>query len=125
MSRRVLIADDSMPVRRMIAKALSRCGWDVVGEAVDGEEAVAKYKQFRPDAVTIDIMMPKCDGLAVLRRIVEFDPNARVVIVSALDQSSRISEAMSSGARAFVGKPFMRRQLEAAMAQCLDSTIEA
>ncbi len=113
-----------MPVRRVIAKTLSGSGWEIVGEAVDGEDAIAKYERLRPDAVTLDIMMPKTDGLAVLRRIIGLDPNARVVIVSVLDQTAFVSKAMALGARAFVTKPFMRKQLEAGMAKCLENTIE-
>ena len=124
MSRRLLIVDNSIPMRRMIGKALACCGWEVVGEANDGEEAVAKYKEVRPDAVTMDIMMPKSDGICALQRIVEFDPGARIVIVSALNQASRISEAMSAGARDFIAKPFMPRQLRYTMAKCLEGMVE-
>ena len=125
MSRRLLIVDDSIPMRRLIGKTLACSGWEVVGEAGDGEEAVAKYKELRPDAVTMDIMMPKTDGLSALRRIIEFEPGANIVILSALNQSSRISEAMSAGAGDFIAKPFMPRQLQYTMAKCLERTIEA
>ena len=125
MSKRLLIVDDYIPMRRMIGKALTCCGWEVVGEANDGEEAVAKYKELRQDAVTMGIMMPETDGLSALRRIVKFDSGARIVIVSALNQTSRISEAMSAGARDFIAKPFMARQLQYTMAKCLERTIEA
>ncbi len=119
MSRRLLVVDDSAPMQRLIGKILTNCGWELVGEAADGEEAVAMHKELRPNAVTMDIAMPGMDGLSALRQIIEFDPDAKVVIVSAMNQSSRICEAMSLGARDFIAKPFAPRQLEHVMAQCL------
>ncbi len=122
MSGRLLIVDDEANIRQMIGKLLITCGWEVVGEANDGEEAVAKYEELRPDAVTMDIAMPGTDGLSALQSIIDFDPDARVVIVSAMNQASRISEAMSIGAQDFIAKPFMPKQLQYVIAKCLEST---
>ena len=124
MSRRLLIVDDSIPLQKLIGKVLTSCGWELVGEAANGEEAVAKYKEIGPDAVTMDIAMPGMDGLSALRQIIEFDPDAKVVMVSAMNQSSRIREAMSLGAHDFMAKPFMPRQLKYTMAKCLEGTQE-
>ncbi len=111
MAKRLLIADDSALIRRMIAEVLTQSGWQVVGEAGNGAEAVEKYKQLRPDAVTLDIVMPETDGLYALDGILAFDPNARVVVVSALNQTKLITEAIRKGAYDFIAKPFLPEQL--------------
>ncbi|HPZ84268.1 MAG TPA: response regulator, partial [Thermogutta sp.] len=79
MSKRVLIADDSVLIRRMIAEVLTQAGYEVVGEATNGAEAVAKYRELNPDVVTLDIVMPGTDGLYALDGILALNPNAKVV----------------------------------------------
>src|SRR5690606_12984624 len=89
-SKRVLICDDSILMRRMISQTLSECGWECVGEASDGQEAVERYRATRPEVVTMDIVMPGSDGLYGLEEILAFDPQAKVIVVSAINQSKLI-----------------------------------
>ena len=112
MPRNVLVVDDSMLMRRMIAGSLADAGWNVVGEAADGDEAVQRYAETRPDVVTMDIVMPGTGGIEALARILDFDPDAKVVVVSALNQTRLISEAIRKGAQDFLGKPFLPEQLQ-------------
>ena len=119
MSGKVLVVDDSILMRRMIGETLSAAGWKVVGEAADGLQAVEQYQQLRPDAVTMDIVMPGAGGIYALEEILKIDPAARVVVVSALNQTRMISEAIRKGAQDFIAKPFLPEQLQATMANCL------
>lgn len=119
MAKRVLVCDDSLLMRKMVGDTLAEAGWEVVGEAADGEQAVERYRDLEPDAVTMDIVMPKADGLYALPRILELDPQAKVVVVSALGQTSMISEAIRKGAQDFIVKPFMPEQLQQTMARCV------
>jgi two-component system, chemotaxis family, chemotaxis protein CheY len=120
MQRRVLIVDDSLLMRRLVRNALEPAGWAVVGEAADGFEAVEKYQQCQPDAVTLDITMPGCDGLSAVRSILEIDPKAKVVVVSALNQSKLIAQAIRDGALGYVAKPFLPEHLQEAVREVMD-----
>lgn len=106
MSYRILIADDTEVMRTMIKLALSSAGFQVVGEASSGEEAVQLYQTLRPDAVTLDITMGGIDGIETARQIRDLDPNVRFVMVTALGQEDRIRQAVEVGAKDFVVKPF-------------------
>lgn len=119
MSKRVLICDDSILMRKLVADTLIADGWTVVGEASDGREAVEQYQKLRPDAVTMDIVMPHFDGLYALPRILEHDTDAKIVVVSALAQTKMISEAIRAGAQDFIVKPFMPEQLQQTLSRCL------
>ena len=121
MSYRVLIVDDSMLMRRLVKTTLASDGWDVVGEAANAADAAAQYRQLRPDAVTLDIIMPGCNGLQALRDILQIDPQAKVVVVSALNQTKLISEAIRAGAEDFIAKPFMPEQLQATLRSCVEA----
>ena len=111
---RVLVVDDAAFMRKMVSDALTKGGHEVVGEAGDGVEAVARYQQLRPEVTTLDITMPEKDGLAALKEIIAFDPAARVIMCSALGQESKVLESIKAGARDFVVKPFQAdRVLEA------------
>jgi two-component system, chemotaxis family, chemotaxis protein CheY len=123
MDKRVLVVDDSLLMRRMIAEALSNDGWQVAGEAADGRAASEQYRQLRPDAVTLDIVMPGVDGLEALQNILDFDPDAKVVIVSALSQTKMISAAIRKGAQDFIAKPFMPEQLQQTMRGCVEDVL--
>ncbi len=112
MSKRVLIVDDSMLMRKMIVDILTDDGWTVAGEAGDGQEAVAKYVELQPDVVTLDIVMPGTDGMYALQNILRFDPLAKIIVVSALSQTKLISEAIRKGAADFIVKPFLPEQLQ-------------
>ena len=111
---RVLIVDDAAFMRKMLSDALSSGGHEVVGEASNGNEAVLRFQELRPELTTLDITMPEKDGLQALREILSFDPTARVVMCSALGQESKVLESIKAGARDFVVKPFQpQRVLEA------------
>lgn len=107
---RILIADDAAFMRLRCAKLLRDHGYEVL-EAENGREAVQKYRETRPDAVLLDITMPEMDGLAALREIRQHDANARVAMVTAMGQQSIVIEAIKSGARDFILKPFQPERL--------------
>lgn len=119
MAKRVLIVDDSILMRKMITDTLADDGWEVVAVAGNGQEAVEKYEEFRPDAVSLDIVMPGTDGLYALDRIMAIDPDAKVVVVSALNQTKLISDAIRKGAQDFIAKPFLPEQLQQTMQHCV------
>ena len=106
MAKRVLIVDDAIFMRNMIRDIFSGGGFEVVGEASNGLEAVEKYKELRPDLTTMDIVMPFKSGIEATREIVKHDPGALVVMCSALGQESLVMEAIEAGASDFVVKPF-------------------
>ena len=115
MSVRVLIADDAIFMRTMLKDILRKEGYEIVGEARTGVEAVEKYQELRPDLVTMDIVMPDKDGIEAVRDIIAFDPQAKILMCSAMGQQSLVIEAIQAGARDFVVKPFQpSRVLEAA-----------
>jgi two-component system chemotaxis response regulator CheY len=109
--KKVLIADDSIVIRNMISDILGDDGFEVIGEAQNGNEAIELYKQHNPHLVTMDIVMPHEHGIDALRKIIEFDSDARVVVVSALHQKALLLEAINVGARDYVIKPFEREEL--------------
>ncbi len=111
MAKRVLIVDDALIMRKRIKDIAEEAGWQVAGEAKDGEEAVALYKQERPDLVTLDIVMPKMDGVSALKLLIADDPTARVVMVSAVDQKEKLNECIRTGAIDFIVKPFEKSRL--------------
>jgi two-component system chemotaxis response regulator CheY len=103
---RILVVDDAAFMRRMVIDVLQDGGHEVVGEAANGNEALSQYQALRPDVTTLDITMPEKDGLTALREIIALDPAARVVMCSALAQESKVLEAVKSGAKDFIAKPF-------------------
>lgn len=114
MSHTVLVCDDAIFMRTMIADILTQAGYEVVGEAETGVQAVEKYKQLKPDLVTMDIVMPDMGGIDAVREIVKVDPAARVLMCSAMGQQALVVEAIQAGAKDFVVKPFQpSRVLEA------------
>ncbi len=119
MQYRVLICDDEPPMRRMLADCLTADDWEVVGQARDGQEAIELYLALRPDVVTMDIVMPGADGIYALERILEIDPQARVVMLSALSQSRLVMEATRKGACDFIAKPFLVEHLEETLRMAL------
>lgn len=114
MSNKVLIVDDAAFMRMMIKEILSKNGYSIVGEASDGAQAVEKYKELGPDLVTMDITMPEMDGISALKEIKKMDPNARVIMCSAMGQQAMVIDAIQAGAKDFIVKPFQAdRVLEA------------
>ena len=107
MSHRVLIVDDAAFMRSMIADIVEKDeAFEVVGQASTGAEAVERYRELKPDLVTMDIVMPEMDGIEATRQIVEEDPEARIVMCSALGQEALVIESIAAGARDFIVKPF-------------------
>lgn len=106
MTRKVLITDDSVFVRTMLKKILVANGYEVVGEAKNGKEAVNMYKELSPDIVTMDITMPDMDGVHVVKEIIEIDPVATIVMCSAENNRTEIFHAIKAGAKEFIMKPF-------------------
>ena len=102
----VMIVDDSALIRKMLRAMLEKNGYAVTAEACNGEEAVQKYKENRADVVTLDITMPKMDGVAALKEIMAYDKDARVMMITAAGQQDKIVEALKSGALQFIMKPF-------------------
>ncbi|GAA0115836.1 response regulator [Clostridium senegalense] len=111
---KVLIVDDATFMRMMIKDILEKNGFEVVGEAQNGIKAVELYKSEKPDVVTMDITMPDMDGIEAVKAIKEFDPNAKIVMCSAMGQQSMVMDAIRAGAKDFIVKPFQAdRVLEA------------
>jgi two-component system chemotaxis response regulator CheY len=109
--KRVLIVDDSSFMRDILKEILIKSGYDVVGEAENGEKAVEKYKELLPDFMTMDISMPKKDGLMALKEIKAFDNNAKIVICSSMNQAYHMDEAKAMGADGFIVKPFVPERI--------------
>lgn len=111
---KVLITDDAAFMRMMLKDILTKGGYEIVGEAANGNESVAKYNELKPDLVTMDITMPECDGISALKKILASDPNAVVVMCSAMGQQAMVIESIQAGAKDFIVKPFQpQRVLEA------------
>lgn len=106
MPGKLLVTDDAMIIREMIKDTAAGAGWEIVGEATNGQEAIERYQELKPDVVTLDLVMPGFDGLHALKGIRESNPNAKVVVVSALDQKQILLNAFKAGASDFVIKPF-------------------
>ena len=109
-----LIVDDAAFMRMMIKEILTKNGYEVVGEASDGFQAIEKYKEVQPDLVTMDITMPEMDGITALKEIRKIDPNAKIIMCSAMGQQAMVIDAIQAGAKDFIVKPFQpERVLEA------------
>lgn len=106
MCKKILIVDDASFMRMMIKEILTDHGFEVVGEAQDGQIAIEKYKELRPDLVTLDITMPEMDGVTALKEIKKIDPEAKVIMCSAMGQQAMVIDAIQAGAKDFIVKPF-------------------
>ena len=120
MKARVLIADDASFMRQMIREIIEPEGYEVVGEATNGVEAIERYNDLNPDIVTMDIVMPKQSGLDAVKGILKQAPDAKVVMCSALGQESLVMEALQAGARDFIVKPFKADNVLATLAKTLE-----
>ena len=112
---KVLIVDDAAFMRISIKNMLTKNGYEVVGEAENGAVGVELFKDLHPDIVTMDITMPEMTGLEALKEITKIDPSAKVVMVSAMGQESMVREAIVSGAKGFIVKPFKEEGIIAAI----------
>jgi len=108
---RVLIVDDASNITEMIQSVLETHGHEIAGVAHNGFEAIEKYKALGPDVVLMDILMPEMDGMQSIRKILEYDPNAKIVVVTALGRPALMKEAVEAGVVGFVTKPFEVRRL--------------
>jgi len=117
MAKTLLVVDDAAIIREIIKDAATAAGWTIAGEASNGQQAVERYLSLSPDVVTLDLVMPQYDGLHALRGILEADSNAKVLVVSALEQKSILKEAFKAGAADFLVKPFDRGALVEALEQ--------
>jgi two-component system chemotaxis response regulator CheY len=115
MERTLLVTDDSLIIRELIKDTAVQHGWRVIGEASDGQSAIDRYRELRPTAVTLDLVMPQYDGLHALKGIRAFDGDARVLVVSAIDQTNVLREAIQCGASDFIVKPFAKDRVAAAL----------
>ena len=114
MAKNILICDDAAFMRMMIKDILTKNGYNIAGEAENGLKAVEKYNETKPDLVLMDITMPEMDGIQALKKIKEGDPNACIIMCSAMGQQAMVIEAIQSGAKDFIVKPFQaERVLEA------------
>jgi two-component system chemotaxis response regulator CheY len=120
-SFRVLVVDDSMFVAKQIGQILTSEGYEVVATAADGEQGVEKYKELFPniDLVTMDITMPRMDGITALEQIMNFDKNARVVMISALGKQDLVKKSLLLGAKNYIVKPLDRKKVLERISQVL------
>lgn len=115
----ILIVDDAAFMRMMLKDILTKNGLTVCGEANDGADALAKYKELQPDLVTLDITMPNVDGLQALKNIKAFDPSAKCIMCSAMGQQAMVIDAIQSGAKDFIVKPFQADRVIGAIKKVL------
>ena len=115
MLSKIMVVDDSMFMRNVVKGMIQKMGHTLICEASDGREAVANYKIFRPDVVTLDITMPGMDGITALKEIISFDPKAKVILCSAIHSQSLISQALREGACDFLDKPIQSDKLAEAI----------
>ena len=120
---KVLVVDDALFMRKVLGDILKREGMEIVGEADNGQVAIDKFRELKPDLVTLDIVMPKVGaidgGLAALKEIMKLDPKAKVVMVSAMGQHALVVEAIQAGAKDFIVKPFQQARVSQALKKVL------
>lgn len=119
---RILVTDDAAFMRMQLKDILTKLGHEVVGEAENGQIAIEKYEKLRPDLVTMDITMPEMNGIEALKAIKNNHPEARIIMCSAMGQQNMVLEAIQSGARDFLVKPFTKERIEEALSKQFSST---
>ncbi len=123
MLKRIMIVDDSNVIRNRIARGSGQMNFDVVATAANGEEAVALYRQHRPDLVTMDLTMPKMDGIECIRGMIAMNPNINILVISALADEMTGLLALQYGARGFLQKPFTDYELRQAVREMIAQPI--
>ncbi len=121
MGVKVLIVDDAAFMRMMIKNILSKSGYDIVGEAENGVQAVAKFKELKPELVTMDITMPEMDGISAVKEIKKLDPAAKIIMCSAMGQQAMVIDAIQAGAKDFIVKPFQPNRVLEAVQKVVES----
>lgn len=119
MGQTVLIVDDAAFMRMMIKDILTRNGYEVVGEAENGEIAIEKFKELKPDLVTMDITMPEMDGITAVKEIKKINSKAIVIMCSAMGQQAMVIDAIQAGAKDFIVKPFQPDRVIEAVSKAL------
>jgi len=119
LGKSILIVDDAAFMRMMIKNILSKNGYEIVGEAENGQVAVELYKKLKPDLVTMDITMPEMNGIDGVKAIRGFDPNANIIMCSAMGQQAMVMEAIQAGAKDFIVKPFQQDRILQAIGRVL------
>ncbi|HNX91772.1 MAG TPA: response regulator [Candidatus Omnitrophota bacterium] len=122
MAKRILVVDDAPIIRLMVKDILQYNGYEVCGEGANGKEAVEKYKELKPDLVTLDIIMPEMDGIEALKEILAYDSAARVVMVTAIDQRESLIKAIRIGATDYIVKPFENERVISAVKKALSES---
>jgi two-component system chemotaxis response regulator CheY len=118
--KRVLVVDDAVVMRMMIKDILSKNGYEVVGEAQNGADAVEKYKALRPDVVTMDMVMPGIDGIGAVKQIIAEDPDAKIVMCTSMGQEALLKEALDAGASTRLTKPFRPAEILEVIGKLVD-----
>ncbi|HOA16512.1 MAG TPA: chemotaxis protein CheY [Fervidobacterium sp.] len=116
---RVLVVDDAAFMRMMLKDILTKGGYEVVGEAANGLEAIERYKELKPEVVTMDITMPEMNGIDAIKEIRKIDPNATIIVCSAMGQQAMVIEAIQAGAKDFIVKPFQAGRVIEAIQKAL------
>lgn len=121
MSKRIIVIDDVPYVRKILVTLLRSALYDVVAEGQNGKEAVELYRKFKPDLITMDVVMPEMSGIEAARQIVKFDPEAKIIMISAMSQENLVMDSINAGARDYVLKPFKSADILKAVEHCLFS----
>ena len=114
-STKILIVDDAIFMRIMLRDMLEKNGFEVIGEAADGFEAIDKYKALNPDIVTMDVTMPQLNGIDALKEIIKYDASAKIIMCSAMGQQLMVMDSIKAGAKDFIVKPFERDRVIGAL----------
>ncbi|HHW43746.1 response regulator [Desulfofundulus thermobenzoicus] len=125
MGKKILVVDDAAFMRMMIKNIITKNGYEVAGEAENGKEAVKMYAELKPDLVTMDITMPEMDGIDAVKAIRAIDPNANIIMCSAMGQQAMVMDAIQAGAKDFIVKPFQQDRILQAIERVLSRSARA
>ncbi|MBE3588283.1 MAG: response regulator [Thermoanaerobacteraceae bacterium] len=125
MGKKILVVDDAAFMRMMIKNIVTKNGYEVAGEAENGKEAVKMYAELKPDLVTMDITMPEMDGIDAVKAIRAMDPNANIIMCSAMGQQAMVMDAIQAGAKDFIVKPFQQDRILQAIERVLSRSARA